>query len=409
MKTVFIMAVLALCVMCYSCGPDVSVSGSVDGHDYVDLGLPSGILWATCNVGASTPEGSGSQYAWGETEPKESYKWENYRYKEGEVYRDFTLIYVRLIKYCNNSSYGNNGYTDNLTTLEADDDAATANWGSGWRMPTKAEFEELMNKCSWKWSDYGYKVIGPNGNSIFLPAEGYRYDSDLGRKADYAPYWSSSLDSEFPSSAMMFGIGKGGYFHKGYYMNYLDRSCGLAVRPVCSGKSSGGTSSVQAKEQKPRKSEKELKQEAEDFVLECYKKSYEYYKGSEINYSADLERARKNWKNISADDCDRAEDIFYDREYDDGCGSWCDQTNRKYNVEDVTLVNDNTIKVCVRYSYSVYSAYDDQEFIANVKHKDEFTIIKENGDWVIDDLVRDGVSSKDAYRRNDKKFGRDKC
>lgn len=114
-----------------------------DYHEYVDLGLPSGTLWATCNVGANAPEEYGDYFAWGEIQPKDYYDESTYQYCIGS--------YNTLTKYCNNSSYGYNGFTDNLTTLQPEDDAATANWGAGWRMPTKGEWEELYNNttCTW--------------------------------------------------------------------------------------------------------------------------------------------------------------------------------------------------------------------------------------------------------------------
>ena len=99
---------------------------------YVDLGLPSGVLWATYNVGAEYPEAYGNHFAWGETQPKDTYNWNNYQYCNGSN--------NTLTKYCNNSSYGFNGFTDNLTMLLPEDDAATANWGADWRMPTKNEW-----------------------------------------------------------------------------------------------------------------------------------------------------------------------------------------------------------------------------------------------------------------------------
>ena len=109
-------------------------------HEYVDLGLPSGLLWATCNVGATSPEDYGDYFAWGETQPKDTYEWSTYQYCNGS--------YNTLTKYCSNSSYGYNGFTDNLTTLLPEDDAATANWGGNWRMPTKEEFQELYNNTT---------------------------------------------------------------------------------------------------------------------------------------------------------------------------------------------------------------------------------------------------------------------
>lgn len=170
-------------------------------HEYVDLGLPSGTLWATCNVGASKPEEYGDYFAWGETSPKEDYYWTTYKWCNGSE--------NTLTKYCVNGKYGT---VDNLTTLLAEDDAATANWGNGWRMPTFAEQKELIEGCKWEWTtDFngsgvsGYIVTSKtNGNTIFLPAAGFRDGSDLYGAGDrygtdlvyagyFGNYWSSSL------------------------------------------------------------------------------------------------------------------------------------------------------------------------------------------------------------------------
>ena len=109
----------------------------------VDLGLPSGIRWASCNVGATTPEGYGYYFAWGETESKDYYGWTTYKYTNGG--------YGKMTKYCNDASHGDNGFTDMKTVLEPEDDAAAANWGNAWRMPTDAEWKELLEQCTWKW------------------------------------------------------------------------------------------------------------------------------------------------------------------------------------------------------------------------------------------------------------------
>ena len=114
--------------------------GQLNGHAYVDLGLPSGLKWATCNVGATVPEGHGDPVAWGETASKYSYYWDNYAHCNN--------AYDALTKYCNMSYYGDNGYVDNLTTLESVDDAATARWGAGWRMPTRNDMDELFDNCT---------------------------------------------------------------------------------------------------------------------------------------------------------------------------------------------------------------------------------------------------------------------
>ena len=105
-------------------------------HDWVDLGLPSGTLWATCNVGADNPEEYGDFFAWGETEPKDVYDTSHYKFNKGSG---------KMTKYCTISSFGSNGMTDDLTELEPTDDAATANWGNDWQMPNKAQIEELLD------------------------------------------------------------------------------------------------------------------------------------------------------------------------------------------------------------------------------------------------------------------------
>ena len=155
---------------------------------WVDLGLPSGLKWATCNVGATRPEEYGNYYAWGEVTTKTTYDWSTYKYANGS---DSTLT-----KYCNDASYGNEGFTDDLTTLEAADDAATQNWGGKWRMPTVEEWQELKDNCTWTWTTLngvnGYEVKATNGNFIFLPAAGYRYDKRQ-TSSFCGIYWSSSL------------------------------------------------------------------------------------------------------------------------------------------------------------------------------------------------------------------------
>ncbi len=207
-------------------GPDPTPtpSNTLNGHEFVDLGLPSGLLWATCNVGSTTPEGYGDYFAWGETTTKTTYDWSTYRYCNGSN--------STLTKYCNKPSYGNNGFTDNLTTLEASDDAATANWGSGWRMPTKEEFEELNSNCTVSLTTQngvnGHLFTGPNGNSIFLPAAGDRLDSSLLNVGSCGYYWSSSLRTDDPGYAWNLS-----FFSGNYYMSYFNRYYGLTVRAVC--------------------------------------------------------------------------------------------------------------------------------------------------------------------------------
>lgn len=160
------------------------------GHEYVDLGLPSGTLWATCNVGATKPEECGDYFAWGETEPKYDYSWENYKWCAGDE--------KMLTKYCYESSCGNNGFTDNKTELDLEDDAAYVNWGSQWRMPSYDQIKELIDNCTWTWTQLngvnGYKVTSKkNGNSIFFPAAGSCYDESLDGAGSSGRYWLHRL------------------------------------------------------------------------------------------------------------------------------------------------------------------------------------------------------------------------
>ena len=219
-------------------GQGTDNSGEVGGKKYVDLGLPSGTLWATCNVGADSPEDYGLYFAWGETTGNtqdtsdgRSFDWSTYKYCSGS--------YSTLTKYCNDSSCGYNGFTDNLTELLLEDDAATANWGTNWRMPSYDQFNELFNSSyttTTEWTTvngvYGYKITskmsGYVGNFIFLPAAGYRYNSSLGNAGLVGYYWSRTLGTigPFDARSLYFGslgIGTG---------SNLDRCNGRSVRPV---------------------------------------------------------------------------------------------------------------------------------------------------------------------------------
>lgn len=150
-----------------------AATGTTNGHSWVDLGLPSGLKWSTCNVGATTPEGYGDYYAWGETSTKSSYTSDN-----------CTTYDVYIKEYSGNSSY----------------DVARKKWANSWRVPTYSEMLELKNYCTWKWTTQsgvnGYKVTGPNGCSIFFPASGYRYETDIYNRNDNVRYWSSTPNDE---------------------------------------------------------------------------------------------------------------------------------------------------------------------------------------------------------------------
>ena len=217
-KIAFFMCCLCA-VMFMSC-----TTGTENGHEWVDLGLPSGTKWATCNVGATKPEEYGNYYAWGETEPKTTYDWNTYKWCDGS--------YDTQTKYCTSGRYGT---MDDKTVLELADDAARANWGGQWRMPTDDEWTELRENCTWTWtSDYnGTGVAGrivtskTNSNSIFLPAAGYRGSDDLNNAGGNGFYWSSSLYTDGPLNAW------GVYFcSANLYGGSLGRFCGRSVRPV---------------------------------------------------------------------------------------------------------------------------------------------------------------------------------
>lgn len=166
--------------------------------DFVDLGLPSGTLWADRNIGAIVPEDYGCYFAWGETKPKDDYS-----------------------------------FRDSPSTLYAFHDAATANWGSGWCMPTRQQYDELLSNCTWSWNlrngKNGYEIKGKNGNTIFLPAAGFRYTSDLHLAGSSGNYWSSSVYPSVYDSDHAWEL----YFSSvSSYMNGHDCGYGHPVRAV---------------------------------------------------------------------------------------------------------------------------------------------------------------------------------
>ena len=213
---------LTFCLIAITCAALNMYADAPKGVEMVDLGLPSGTLWANMNVGATTPEGYGDYFAWGETSPKTTYDWSTYKHCQGSE--------NNLIKYCTDSIYG---IVDNKAVLDLEDDAAHVNWGGNWRMPTKAEQDELRTKCTWTWTQKnsinGYDVKGPNGNSIFLPASGYRFGSSLYYVDSYGYGWSSSLYSSYSSSAYNLSFNS-----DSVVWIYYDRYSGLSVRPVIS-------------------------------------------------------------------------------------------------------------------------------------------------------------------------------
>ena len=229
-KTIRLMALVAMTagLAFASCEDDNNNPGGGGGTEtaeWVDLGLPSGLLWAKCNLGAAKPEEYGDYYAWGETTTKAVYTWETYKYctkvdEEGWV--------KTLSKYNTSSNYG---AVDNLKTLQSSDDAATAKLGNGARMPTADEWRELIANTTSKWTQEngvnGRKLTASNGKSLFLPAAGSRDGSELDYAGEYGLYWSSSLYADDPYGAWYFSFSAGGQYMSGSYRGY-----GFPVRAV---------------------------------------------------------------------------------------------------------------------------------------------------------------------------------
>lgn len=250
---VTIAAVLSVGVC--SCGKDVSNDDTTSGDNTacpapgegVDLGLSSGLLWADRNVGASSPEDYGYYFAWGETQTKSYYDWITYRYVNDSLRNLFNNPYFndslhnQLTKYCFDSSYGYNGFTDNLLILQPEDDPATVYWGDGWRTPTVDEWRELFVVTANNYNSErirftrtarngvpGCLVTAPNGNSIFLPASGELFRNMHLCVANFGEYMSASLATEYnPDYAWRFDFGP-----QNVVVSYSERTCGLPVRPV---------------------------------------------------------------------------------------------------------------------------------------------------------------------------------
>ncbi len=164
-------------------------------YEYVDLGLPSGLKWAKCNVGAETETAYGDYFQWGSTRPNTSDECTR------ESYKFYNSAKYSLTKYCVTSLYGLFGIVDNKTTLDLEDDAARANMGGDWKMPSLALIEELVSETNSEWvTNYkssginGRKFTGPNGNSIFIPASGYRSGSSSDDQGIYGYVWSTLLE-----------------------------------------------------------------------------------------------------------------------------------------------------------------------------------------------------------------------
>ena len=226
-----------------SSAPRIVATGSIRGHDYVDLGLS--VKWATCNVGAEKPSDCGDYFAWGEISPKSEYTEEN-SLTYNKIMRDTPMdvppveappVRNKLMSFIFGKSKSRSESKSkpqfNQRDIAGDSryDAARANWGGSWRLPTKAEIDELLSKCKWEWTTRdghtGYLVMGPNGKFIFLPAAGWRNRTLQGNVGEGGFYWCSTPDESCMEDA--YGLN----FDDGNFGRYLDyRSPGRTVRPV---------------------------------------------------------------------------------------------------------------------------------------------------------------------------------
>ena len=200
-----------------------------EDREGVDWGLRGGTRWAIRNVGANSPEDYGDYFAWGETKGYKSgkcdFSWSTYKWCNGD--------YDKQTKYCNESTFGNNGFIDNKIELDPKDDAANVNWGNDWRMPSLEQIGELLARCKWESTMlngvHGQKVTGPNGNSIFLPAAGRYYGTSLDYAGSTGNYWSRSLYTVHTGYAYDLYITSGkNIMDWGNYYRYH----GLSVRPI---------------------------------------------------------------------------------------------------------------------------------------------------------------------------------
>lgn len=202
-----------------SCGIVVYEPYTAVAGEAVDLGLS--VKWSSMNLGATSPTEYGDYFAWGETYLKDNYSWSTYKFG--------TSSSGPFSKYNTDGSYGD---VDNKAVLDPEDDVAHVTLGGNWRMPTDAEWTELREQCTWTWTTQngvnGRMVTSKtNGNSIFLPAAGFRDDTNLGAVGSYGRYWSSSLNADNPYHARRM------YFNSGnVYGSSGNRYLGQSVRPV---------------------------------------------------------------------------------------------------------------------------------------------------------------------------------
>ena len=219
-------------VACNSDDDENSEVNDKSPAEAIDLGLPSGTLWASCNVGATKPEEYGDYFAWGEITPKENYSESTYKWCNGDL--------DKLTKYNANNSYGT---VDNKTELELTDDAAYMNWGGRWRMPSLDQIKELLDNCDWEWTKLngvrGQKATSKkNGNTIFFPAADYYAPWGIPdvNNSVYAcgEYWSRTLCTSYSDSGYGLRFDTSTVPGTRDVLGWDDcpREFGLSIRPV---------------------------------------------------------------------------------------------------------------------------------------------------------------------------------
>ncbi len=193
-------------------------------NDYVDLGLPSGTLWATRNVGAENPEDCGDYYSWGEVETKSNYAASYYKWCH------VVNSIIKLTKYCTKAANGYENFVDSLVVMEPEDDVARLKYPNG-QMPSPEQLTELIDTCTWAWTEVngmnGYMVTGPNGNSMFLPAAGYRTQTSIKSVGVTGNYWLNSIQPIAPLNAR-----KINFSATLYNLNGSSRQLGYTIRAV---------------------------------------------------------------------------------------------------------------------------------------------------------------------------------
>ncbi|MBO5819025.1 MAG: hypothetical protein J6R21_04960, partial [Bacteroidales bacterium] len=250
----YIYASLALiCLMC-SCDPwlvppvKITYEEDANGYKYVDLGLS--VKWAAYDIGANSVGELGHFFAWGETQPKDSYSWDNYKfgyYVDGYNPNNGYYYVDSITKYSVDKSEDGSSvsqFYDGKTKLDLMDDAAHINWGGNWRMPTTAEFDELSEKCDWTWTDYmgieGYDVKGPNGNRIFMPAQltekyaqkDYADENEYHRDYVSSYRWTSNMRWENEWFQYNYKHLYAGASGGAYSLGVMERRTGCYVRAV---------------------------------------------------------------------------------------------------------------------------------------------------------------------------------